>query len=822
MRLSRLLISLCLACGCGLPMQAKVVDPAQAKALAAKYVNLGSNKLKVFKAQGEAKQASTPDFYVFNDSQGKGFVLIAGDDCINPVLGYSDSGNFDIDNLPPALEAWLKGISEGIAQKRAANNGVAKSANYQEGTSEPKVVVAPLVTARWSQAEPYYNMTPTLNGEQCVTGCVATGMAQVIHHYKWPEHGYGSIKYDTPNVDQKTVDVDFTKSTYDWANMLDKYETSATTGLPEWNEAQGNAVALLMKDLGAALRMVYHPHGSAANNADILSAATYHFGYTVEHHYKDNHTMAEWMKLIKSYLDSGDPLVYGGTSSNGGGGHCYVVDGYNSDNYLHVNWGWAGKDDGYYSFHDFGPQNYNQEMAFFKLTPNKSGIIEWDAQLPIEINNRASNLYLNNEKVNAYSFTTDVDKLNADVELALGVGTGQGFKGKLTLGYTPNKSSEFTPLKTLDNVEINNTKRTLAKFHFESSDISSWADGKYWLILHSLKEASGLSVHGAKETTAIADEYNKLALIKKDGKVSIGFGDLNKPLLTLNGKLNFDKQEYDITDVAKISASISNNTEYDYNYPLFLRIVDGDNHETSAELDQTTLYGGENGSADQNVPIYASNGFTEGTYKVTLAEKIGGKLVDLQNSEPLTIKVNRNDGKIPVLESPNLEIIVGSESLTDYDNLVFDINDFITVKGDLRSLPLSYTPQYINMKYCAYIRINDEDERGAGDITDIEDETPFYTSHLFPEEEKGMTGEIAVTYTPMDDTQMHYALYKGKEISFPFKVIDKSAGINDVTTSGKAKETMRFDAEGRRITTPTKGINIIKMSDGSVRKAIIK
>ena len=55
-------------------------------------------------------------FYVFNINEdgGGGFVIIAGDNLVRPVLGFSENGNFDEEKLPPNFEFWMNFLSEQI------------------------------------------------------------------------------------------------------------------------------------------------------------------------------------------------------------------------------------------------------------------------------------------------------------------------------------------------------------------------------------------------------------------------------------------------------------------------------------------------------------------------------------------------------------------------------------------------------------------------------------------------------------------------------------------------------------------------------------
>lgn len=237
-------------------LQAKVINPNEAREIAAKFVNVGSQpRMKAFKVQANTN-ASAPDFYVFSDKSGKGFVLVAGDDCVSPVLGYSLTGSVDVSDLPPALKAWLESVSRYISSQRKAGGGVAMTYSSKVGEGPGTPVVEPLVKTRWNQEEPYFNQTPTIEGNHAVTCCVATAMAQVFNYYKYPAHGTGVLDYATPAYDNDRINIDLSKSTYDWDNMLDDY-TVSDDGTKNWNDAQAAAVSTLMRDVGASLHVQY-------------------------------------------------------------------------------------------------------------------------------------------------------------------------------------------------------------------------------------------------------------------------------------------------------------------------------------------------------------------------------------------------------------------------------------------------------------------------------------------------------------------------------------------------------------------------------------
>lgn len=267
---------------------------------------------------------------VFN-RDGGGFLVTTGD----ALAGYSDSGSFDPVAIPPALDALLR-----EAAREASATG-----NFSY------TPVAPLLgEIAFDQTEPYNNLCPTYVGAyRSATGCVATAMSQIMRLHKYPEHGYGSNSYDPefyPSMG--TISLDFTQSIYDWDNILPNYSVA------DYTEAQAAAVARLLYDAGVAVNMNYGPQ-SGANNEDWPRALVTHFGYDkgVALRRRPYYTSREWLDMIHAELEAGRPVYAGGFAESGG--HAFVFDGMDADGFLHVNWGWSGMSDGYFSLNLLTP-----------------------------------------------------------------------------------------------------------------------------------------------------------------------------------------------------------------------------------------------------------------------------------------------------------------------------------------------------------------------------------------------------------------------------------------------------------------------------------
>ena len=324
--------------------------------------------------------------YVFN-SDKSGYMLVSADDNVTPVLGYADSGSFDVADMPPAMKWWLDEYARQIEQSRTVR---ALAPERPE-----RAPIEPLVTTRWNQDAPYNSMCPKYNGSRSMTGCVATAMAQVMKYHSWPATGRGENSYYYQN---EWISMDFSTVNFDWARMLDSYADGAG------NEREKSAVGQLMYACGVSTNMQYTPIESGTADVYVASALVDYFNYDLNIRYaeRDYFGMLDWEEFIYDQLKNYGPVQYSGSSDMGG--HSFVCDGYSGDGFFHINWGWGGTSDGYFLLSALDPAqqgiggstsgfNYNQAVIAnirkpkstskmylnlmmdqgFSITPTKSG-----------------------------------------------------------------------------------------------------------------------------------------------------------------------------------------------------------------------------------------------------------------------------------------------------------------------------------------------------------------------------------------------------------------------------------------------------------------
>lgn len=285
--------------------------------------------------------------YIFNRGNDGGFLVVAADDAVTSLLGYSETGSFDPENIPANMKAFLDGYTAEIRWASANPDRVSS-----RKASPERAAVSPICTTTWSQSAPYNLDCPVIDNSRSVTGCVATAMAQIMKVHNWPAKGVGSNSYSyTYNSNTYNISSDFSAHTYDWDNMIDAYPNS-TSG----TDAQRAAVAQLMYDCGVSVNMTYTPYASGANGNIVALALVKSFNYDkgLQQIYRENFYLNEWNDMAYAEVAAGRPALICGSNSEGG--HAFVCDGYSRDDYFHINWGWNGMSDGYFLLSVLDPE----------------------------------------------------------------------------------------------------------------------------------------------------------------------------------------------------------------------------------------------------------------------------------------------------------------------------------------------------------------------------------------------------------------------------------------------------------------------------------
>jgi hypothetical protein len=321
-------------------------------------------------------------YYVFNFTGG-GFVVVSADDIAIPVLAQSNQGFVEYEITNPATKFMFESYSMEIAH--AIASGMENSESVAEWNSilnndidAPTMDVAPLITTNWDQGQWYNYYCPTAAGGpggKAWAGCVATTMGQVMKYYNFPEKGVLSHSYNHPTYGNQSAN--FGTTLYNFTGM----GSSATSG--SYTE-----IATLLRHAGVAVNMDYAPDGSGAFSTDVPWAMATYFNYdqaTIKYSPKSDYTNTTWVAFLKSELDASRPLYYSG--SGPGGGHAWVCDGYRtSDNKFHMNWGWSGSSNGYFTATGTivaGGYTFNQNFAVVSgIKPGNPNLIVRFTDLP--------------------------------------------------------------------------------------------------------------------------------------------------------------------------------------------------------------------------------------------------------------------------------------------------------------------------------------------------------------------------------------------------------------------------------------------------------
>jgi len=466
-------------CLCQIYANANTVSIADAQTLALNFykitTNSNSSSLSANLNFTQSESDGTIDFYVFNIIPAPGFVIVSAADNVTPVLGYSTESKFN-SNIPQiGIGGWMTHtaakVHQAVIQNMPASaSTVAMHAAYMNGTQTASLrsaVISPMLSTTWGQDPLYNQLCPydSTNHGLCVTGCVATAMAQIMKFWSYPAQGTGSFSY----VDSQSnhgywynigrLSADFGATTYPWSQM------------PPSLLDQNQEVAQLMYQCGVSVAMNYSSRGSSAyvqygGNPCAVNSFTQYFGYdatTIKYVQKSNYTDANWQTLIVSELNAGRPVLYSGQDTGNIGGHAWVCDGYDASGNLHMNWGWGGLDNGYFLTSDLDPDGMNwswSEVAIIGIKP--------DSAVPSSVTTVAADIsYSLYPNPASSSITIKGNNTNAPVDYIIYDIVGNRIsQGSFTENSTSINVSGFTPGIYLAKIQ-SETKQTTLRFVIE-------------------------------------------------------------------------------------------------------------------------------------------------------------------------------------------------------------------------------------------------------------------------------------------------------------------------------------------------------------------
>ena len=389
-----------------------------------KKLNLKHKSFK--KREAKAVFAPAPDaasvatvaenalFYVFQNDEDKGFVIVAGNDVFSPIIGISDKGTYDPANLPPNFAWYIENIEREM--EFALENGQVQTQDIENewelhAVGGAYVTGDYLIKTKWDQEAPYWNKTPTIRGRHTYTGCVATTMAQIMNYYQYPASTTGTIPEYITGIERILVSA-LPQVAFDWDNMADTYNSRSTA-------VQNDAVATLMNAAGRSVKMDYGTGSSGAYSRDAATALTRYFDYDKSIRYVYSFTSpgisaSDWKDLVIGQIENDSPVFYEGQGESGG--HAFIIDGYDDAGKFHLNWGWSGSYDGFFVLTALNPgreQFNDQQGMIINIMPNKNG------NPPSQI------------KVSRFEVSTTETAVSADITAKMNYGAD--FSGKIGL-----------------------------------------------------------------------------------------------------------------------------------------------------------------------------------------------------------------------------------------------------------------------------------------------------------------------------------------------------------------------------------------------------
>lgn len=309
-----------------------------------------------------------PTVYVFNRQGGGAWIVAANDAVPNGLLGYTDNGEFDVENMPENVAGVLYQYGQQVAYASQQSSLVRSG----KATRSMRIAVEPLVSARWGQTGIYNAYAPKVGEKRCPSGCVATAMGQIMETYRYPSCGTGSVTY-RPAALTETLSYDFDANPIEW-DAISLNGNGLST-----DAASSDAIGRLLYACGMSVKMNYNVSGSGSSLTSAARALAGTFGYDKGIGIMDRDYFEDWQweEMLYNEIGEGRPVLYSGRSDYDGG-HAFVIDGYSLDGYYHVNWGWDGQYNGYFLITALDPRqnnkgfNYSEQMVI-GIQPAQAG-----------------------------------------------------------------------------------------------------------------------------------------------------------------------------------------------------------------------------------------------------------------------------------------------------------------------------------------------------------------------------------------------------------------------------------------------------------------
>lgn len=808
------ILSLSLAFICAATLSAAPLTPQEAlsRASADSRMKVAPASFNPVPALIVHTESSAPAAYVFNASGKNGFMILSADDVAYPVLGYSDSGSFDPNNIPDQMQWWLSEYARMI--EWASEKGFSSA---KAPTADPSwQKINPLCTTKWDQGSPYNNECPTdkRTSKKCVTGCVATSMAQAIKYFNYPTSGQGTVSYYPSNVG-KTLTLDFSTITFDWSNMLDVYARGS------YNDTQATAVATLMMACGYAVEMNYGSDSSGASGRDIASALRTYFNYdkNCRTEYRMMYSMSDWTSKVYNNIANIGPVIING-SDPGDAGHSFIVDGYDGNGYFHLNWGWGGVSDGYFTLDALNPDsmgiggygsgfNYSQN-AIFGIQP-PSG----EPEIP-EIPN-----LVQSGNLKAAISGTRLSLSTSDYYFY----SSQGWANYTEDNVTGNFGVRFEPVSGGSATTIDATFGTASAVNVYpgaicssskkvNATLPSLGDGKYKVTLMFHPEGFGW------QEILVPWGYNNYIYLEKSGS---------------NWTISYPDWNYFSIESASIASELYNG----FNVLVKVKFVNNSDLELTQGITPCLMNGNEYKFLGPNIIMTMQPNETVEKDMIIVFSPVAGTSFTSPSDYTLRF-INRENStsygdfgtytmstgpKTTMLTLKELSVEGITPETVDYAGAPRNV--YVVPNSDDFTIDFNYSVRVGYFDKIMKLALYEVDPEKFGNLTAVEGLSPIFSETPFLKVDESSDNQVHVSFAGARDDRLYAvrAEYGGagswKSLGAPIYFKPNSLGVEDVISDSASEKPIYFNLHGQRVANPVPGQVLIRRTGAKTEKVIL-
>ncbi|MDE7442499.1 MAG: C10 family peptidase [Muribaculaceae bacterium] len=713
-------------------------------------------------------QSTIGNLYLFTSSDG--YLILPADDEAPALLGYSEHGAFSAKGNP-GLEYWLDFYNRELSSLESAKM---KSTRAEGESGRPeRNPIAPLTKTKWNQEAPYNDLCPEVNGNRSVTGCVATAMAQVMKYHNWPTTGKGEHSYDW-KTGGKELSFNYGTTTFDWANMTDTYTDQST-------EAERNAVATLMLACGISVDMNYSPGESGASTIIMGTSLINFFDYDkgLWMPMRDYYGLYEWEDMIYSDLEKGLPVLYAGQGT--AGGHQFICDGYQGDGYFHFNWGWGGMSDGYFLLTALNPANLGVGGGAGGF--NSGQQVALGVQPPKEDSKAVYLMYCTSD------FIPEVQTLAAGEDLSCKGGFYNYSMAEMPAGSALGMRVVASDGSYDKYLESHGTSKLPILYGYETDVIKfpSLSDGVYYITpaFYDGEKWEEMATPIGGIGRVIATVSDGVATLSSAQEASVSVSDITVP-----DKIYLNRD-------FPMSFSVVNSSDEEYVGDLIPVLVNADG-ETVAESvyrPVDVIAGTTEKITDYIGKFSAYQGATvsPGTYYLLFCDRAGNSI-----SEPLEVTVAEAPTSTSVQASDFR--LISPNPVKDKENVEF-------------SFKVSCTNGYFSDSFRVVVFPYRD-----GQVSSVASGS---SEMLYLDAGEDAEANVKLNLGSLDNGEYFAMLYLGNQTALSTQLrfsIDTETGISDIYTEIENPETIIYNLQGQRCTSPLQpGLYIV-----NGRKVIIK